>query len=80
MFGGVWDMPIRALLENDASFGPDDISVLVSAFESALRALGLVDREDPATLLVAATIFEAAKNGERDPNRLREAAVQALSK
>jgi hypothetical protein len=42
--------------------------------------LGLVDREDPATLMVAQRIIELAKQGERNPVRLREGAVHTLSK
>jgi hypothetical protein len=73
-------MPIRLLLQNNYSFEPDEIANLVAAFEDALAALGLVRREDPATLLVAKTIFEAAKQGERDAKRLRDLAVKTLSK
>jgi hypothetical protein len=70
-------VPIRELLKAQ-SFGPDDIEVLVSAFEEALRELGLVDRTDPATQLVAQRIIELAQQGERDPIRLREAAVKGI--
>jgi hypothetical protein len=59
-------------------FGPDDVAALTSAFEDALRRLGLVDRADPATNLVA--IIEAAKTGEKDPIRLRDLALVAISK
>jgi hypothetical protein len=71
-------VPIRLLLENDHSFGP--VATLATAFEEALRALRLVDRDDPATTLVARTIIDLAKRGERDPARLRDAAVASLSK
>ena len=73
-------VPIRLLLENDHSFGPDDVATLATAFEEALRALRLVDSDDPATTLVARTIIDLAKRGERDPARLRDAAVASLSK
>jgi hypothetical protein len=73
-------VPIRLLLENDHSFAPDDVATLATAFEEALRALRLVDREDPATTLVARTIIDLAMRGERDPARLRDAAVASLSK
>ena len=47
-------VPIQQLLkEQKHSFGPDDIKVLSAAFEEALRQLGLADRTDPATQLVA---------------------------
>ena len=39
--------------------------------EQSLKALRLVDREDPATLLVAEKVLEAARGGERDMQRLR---------
>ncbi|MGA7488148.1 MAG: hypothetical protein WBW74_14575 [Xanthobacteraceae bacterium] len=51
----------------------------MAAFEGTLRALNLTSRADPATEMVARTIFELAKQGERDPIRLRERAVQILS-
>jgi hypothetical protein len=73
-------MPIRLLLERDYLFAPDDVGALVAAFEQALTALGLTDRTDPATTLVAKTIIDLAKQGERDPRRLCEAAVKSLSK
>ena len=72
-------MPIQQLLKGQKhSFGPDDIKVLSTAFEEALRELGLVDRTDPATQLVAIRIIELAQQGERDPMRLREGAVKGL--
>jgi hypothetical protein len=70
-------MPIRELLKAQ-SFGPDDIKILVSAFEEALRELRLVDRTDPATQLVAKRIIDLAQQGERDPIRLREGAVKGI--
>ena len=71
-------MQIRPLNERH-SFAPDEVDNLVMAFENSLAALGLARREDPATLLVAKAIFEAAEQGERDAKRLRDAAVKALS-
>jgi hypothetical protein len=71
-------VPIRELLKTH-SFGPDEIQVLVTAFEEALRELRLVDRTDPVAQLVAKRIIELAQQGERDPIRLREGAVQGWS-
>jgi hypothetical protein len=70
-------VPIYPLLK-DSAFGPNEIKVLSSAFEAALRDLNLVDRADPATELVAKRIIELAQQGERDPLRLREGAVRGL--
>ena len=71
-------MPIRRFLEGNRSFGPGEIEVLVKAFEDALRELQLNDREDPVTLTVAKLIIELANQGERDPVRLRDRALESL--
>ena len=75
---GAVAMPIHRLLKNHA-FGPDEIAILTSAFEDALRRLRLADRADPATEVVARKIIELAQQGERDPTRLSERAIQALT-
>jgi hypothetical protein len=74
------DVPIRAILENDHAFGPEDIANLTAAFEAALIRLGPVDRGDPLTTVVAKAIIELAKNGERDPKKLCDGALQILGK
>jgi hypothetical protein len=71
---------LESLLRAEVAFAPDDVAVLTSAFEDALRRLGLVDRADPATTLVARAIIEAAKTGEKDPIRLRDLALLAIAK
>ena len=72
-------MPIRPLLEAEAgAFGPDDVRALASAFEASLRELGLVDRSDPAVLLVAKRIIAFAKEGSRDPIVLRDRVVKSF--
>ena len=75
---GAIPVPIRRLLENHV-FGPDEITVLISAFEDTLRTLRLENRADPATEIIAKKIIELAQQGEHDPVRLRERAVQFLS-
>src|SRR5262245_49058187 len=74
------DVPIRAILENDHAFGPEDIANLTAAFEAALIRLGPVDRGDPLTTVVAKAIIQLAKNGERDPKKLCDGALQILGK
>jgi len=71
-------VPIRLLLEHDHAFTPEDIKILVEAFEDALRTLELADREDQMTMTVAKLIIEFAKEGERDPARLRDLVVKTL--
>jgi hypothetical protein len=70
-------VPINDLAKQHA-FTPDEIKLFVTAFEEALRELQLKDRSDPATLLVAKRIIELAKQGERDPIRLRDGAVAGI--
>ena len=70
-------MPIRLLLQNDHAFGPEEVAILTRAFDEALSKLGLVNRDDPATRTVAKRIIELAKQGERDPIRLRDAALSS---
>jgi hypothetical protein len=48
-------MTIRQLLQNKP-FGPEEISVLVAAYEATLKKLGLVERDDPLTQLAAKKI------------------------
>jgi len=71
-------VPIHALLHKHA-FGPEEVKLLASAFEDTLRALRLVDRNDPMTTIVAKKIIELAQSGERDPIRLRDDVVKSLS-
>jgi hypothetical protein len=71
-------VPTRLFPEHDHSFGPGDIAS--AAFEAALSKLGLIAREDPATMAVAKLIIELAEAGERDPPRLCALALEQLSK
>jgi hypothetical protein len=70
-------MPIVRLLQNHA-FGPEDIKVISAAYEQTLSSLGLIDRTDPLTTIVAEKIIECARMGERDPARLRDCALKLL--
>jgi hypothetical protein len=71
-------MPIGPLLEQNHVFTPEDVKVLSEAFEDTLRALKLVDRKDQLTISVAKLIIEFAKQGERDPVRLRDLALKIV--
>jgi hypothetical protein len=72
-------VPIWPFLEHDHAFGPEDIARMSAAFEAARSKLGL-GRDDLATMAVAKLIIELAKEGERDPSRLCDLALQRLSK
>ena len=72
-------MPNGLALEDNDWFGPEDIAALTTAFEAALRKLGLVDRSDPTTVTLAKLIIELAKAGEREPERLCDSALKRLA-
>jgi hypothetical protein len=71
-------MPLHRYLEG-AVFGPDDLKVMTAAFEAALLKLGLSNRQDRVTELVARKVISLAKQGERDPERLCDGAVSSFS-
>jgi hypothetical protein len=53
---------------------------MAKAYESALVALQLSDRQDPLTEIVAKKILEIAETGERDPIRLRDRALKEFGR
>jgi hypothetical protein len=61
-----------------SAFGPDEIKAMVVAYEGALLDLGLTDRNDPATELIARSIVSVTATGERDPEKIKERALNAL--
>ena len=70
-------MTIHRLIQN-LSFNQDDIERLSAAYEEALRALHIGDREDPINEVIAQRIIEGARAGVRDPNALCKIAVKDL--
>ena len=72
-------MPIRGMLAGGV-FNPRDIDEMTAAFEATLAALNLVDRTDPVTELIAKVIIDCARTGEIERVRLRDCAVEAVTK
>ena len=70
-------MPLRHLLHGSV-FGPETIEVMSAAYEGVCKTLGLADRTDPITQLVAKKIIELAERGERDPDRLHSETLKAF--
>jgi hypothetical protein len=70
-------MTIYRLLENTA-FGPEEIERLVAVYEKTLRALGLKDRNDPITQLVAEKIIAVGRLGIEDPAEISKLALKEL--
>jgi hypothetical protein len=63
------DMPITPFLRHQA-FDPETIQVMSSAFVKVCTSLGLADRADPLTEIVAQHIIEAAQRGIRNETAL----------
>jgi hypothetical protein len=69
-------MPIRRLLTG-SEFEPEQIAVMTRAFDMALRALHLVDRDDPICEIVARKIIQIG-SGVTDPVEIAKMAVVQL--
>ena len=65
-------------LFRSSPFGPEEIEVLVAAYEETLRALGLASRGDALTELVAQKIIAIAQTGVRDANFIAQRVLEDL--
>jgi hypothetical protein len=54
------------------SFDDQSVKAMTTAYEAVLVELGLTDRTDPLTEIVASKVITICQMGERDPDRLRE--------
>jgi hypothetical protein len=70
-------MPIYRLLQN-MPMGPEEISRLTTAYEQALRTIGIVDRDDPLAELLARKIIEIAQTGVREPRDISTLAIKEI--
>jgi hypothetical protein len=70
-------MPIDRLIQSGV-FAPELVAMMGDVFEDVLKTLGLVDREDPVTQLIAHKIIELVQGGERDPVRLKRLTIEAF--
>jgi len=70
-------MPIRSFIQPGA-FDPEAIAVISEAFEAACNELNEAGQPKVAPEVIAGRIIAAARAGERDPARLRAAALGRL--
>jgi len=68
-------MPIRPYLQGQA-FDPDSIRIMSVAFENACKQLGILNKHDAVTKIVARTVIEMAQRGFRDEDSLTDAVMQ----
>ena len=71
-------MPVKRLLAGN-QLEPEEVEILIAAFNRALRSLGVVDRNDPLTELIAREIIEIGATGVRDPVEICKIAIKRLS-
>jgi len=60
------------------TFEPEAVEAMGHAYEALLDDLGLVDRNDPFTEIVAKEIVKVASRGARNPTEIRAAVLAAL--
>jgi hypothetical protein len=53
----------------NGSFGPEEIEVMKSAYESALIELGVTDRDDPITELIAKSMVNVTASASATRTR-----------
>ena len=70
-------MQVRALMQPGA-FGPEAIAAMGDALEAARKELGDAGQSASMREIMAGRIIEAARLGERDPVRLRAAALSGV--
>ena len=73
--GEVVAMPIRSSLDNGVFFEPEVVALMSEAFDAVCEVLHDVDQPEVVREIVARRIITAARFGERDPVRLRVAAL-----
>jgi len=72
-------MPIRNLLKAESGiFGPEELKDIAEAFEAARERLGLSDRTDPATTMLAKLTIELAKQGQFTAASLRDRILKEM--
>jgi elongation factor P hydroxylase len=70
-------VPITPFLKGQA-FDPELVNAMGVAFSKTCDALGLTERSDPITALVAEKIVELAQRGLRNPAAMHRMAMTEL--
>ena len=70
-------MAIYRLLHRGV-FEPDDVRLLATVYEKVLCTVGVVDRKDSRAELIAKKVVQLAQAGERDPECLKDLAIEEL--
>jgi hypothetical protein len=65
------------MLQN-VPLGPERIAELVEAYQITLKKLGMVERDDPMTQMIAKKIIEVGQTGVLDPKDISKLALRDL--
>ena len=60
------------------TFEPEEIKAMTAAYEAALFDLGVADRDDPITEIVATAIVSISSRGERNPVAIKDRALNSI--
>jgi hypothetical protein len=71
-------MPINQMIR-EGKLDPKTGAVLNRAYEHVLRELGLVNREDALTNVVAEKVVEVGATGTSDPDEIAKAVIKRLN-
>jgi hypothetical protein len=73
-------VPLQTLVrlvkeEEGGVFDPEDIAIMATAFDRLVADLKLVKRDDPVVTMLAKLVIELVRNGERDPDKIRQQVI-----
>jgi len=68
----------KLLKAQSGVFGPDELRDIAAAFDVIRERLGLANREDPATVMLAKLTIELAKQGEFTTASLRDRVLKEM--
>jgi hypothetical protein len=71
-------MSVMSRMLRDSSLGPEKIERLELAYSRALRAMHLVDRDDPIAEMIARKIIQIEATGVHEPTRISRIAIKQL--
>jgi hypothetical protein len=72
-------MTIRPFLQGQV-FPPEKVAIMGIAFENACRQLGLDNKKDSLTRVVARTVIQMADRDIHDPDELTRAVMQQFQR
>ena len=72
-------MVLYRLLNAQGVFQPEQVAMMGDVFEEVLKALCLVDRQDPLVDMIARKIIELAQTGVLDRVRLMQMTLEAFN-